>query len=260
MSASARNLRALGAPGAPVQRLLGIDPATVRRHDGRFGVHYDGFDLHAGLSVRARNRKVLERVLRYCARPALAHERIERLSGGRIRLALKTPWSDGTSHLVFEPLEFIGRLAALIPRPHKNLVVYHGVLAARSKLRARVVAYGRPGPVPEPAADPAATPSPRRARHHDREWAALMRRAFDLDILACPRCGGKLKLLACITQPALIRAILRHLALPADAPEPSRARAPPSADLVDDAHDAVDDDPGAVDAFDAVDDDPDAAA
>jgi hypothetical protein len=44
-----------------------------------------------------------------------------------------------------------------------------------------------------------------------------MRRAFELDVLACPRCHARLRLIVCITEPAIIRRVLRHLGLPADA-------------------------------------------
>ena len=53
-------------------------------------------------------------------------------------------WHDGTTHVLFEPVDFIAKLAALVPRPHKNLVIYHGVLAANPRGRASIVAYGRP--------------------------------------------------------------------------------------------------------------------
>jgi hypothetical protein len=55
-------------------------------------------------------------------------------------LTLKSPWADGTRQLLFEPLTLLEKLAALIPRPRINLVVYHGVLAPHSGWRARVVA------------------------------------------------------------------------------------------------------------------------
>ena len=58
-------------------------------------------------------------------------------------MQLKTPWSDGTTHVIYEPLDLIAKLAALIPRPHKNLILYHGVLAANAAWRKRVVSYGR---------------------------------------------------------------------------------------------------------------------
>ena len=54
-----------------------------------------------------------------------------------------------------------------------------------------------------------------------------MRRTFGFDVLACPRCGGRLRLVALIEQAAVIARILRHLALPTEIPEPCAPRAPP---------------------------------
>jgi hypothetical protein len=62
-------------------------------------------------------------------------------------LKLKTPWRDGTTHQVMSPLEFMQRLAALVPRPRLHLIRFHGVLAPNAKLRAKVV----PHPADEPA-------------------------------------------------------------------------------------------------------------
>ena len=53
--------------------------------------------------------------------------------GGNIRYKLKTPYRDGTTHVIFEPLDFMARLAALIPRPRANLTRFHGVFAPNSK-------------------------------------------------------------------------------------------------------------------------------
>ncbi|MSR08840.1 MAG: hypothetical protein EXR82_04815 [Gammaproteobacteria bacterium] len=46
----------------------------------------------------------------------------------RVRYTLKTPSRDGTTHVVFAPLDFIARLAALVPKPRGHLARYHGVL------------------------------------------------------------------------------------------------------------------------------------
>ena len=54
-----------------------------------------------------------------------------------------------------------------------------------------------------------------------------MRRAFELDVLACPDCGGKLRLLATLTQPKVIRAILKARGLPFESQPPAPARGPP---------------------------------
>ena len=59
-------------------------------------------------------------------------------------------------------------------------------------------------------------------------WAELMRRTFGFDVLACPRCGGRMRLIALIEQAQVVQRILRHLGLPSEVPEPHPARAPPS--------------------------------
>jgi hypothetical protein len=57
-------------------------------------------------------------------------------------------------------------------------------------------------------------------------WADLLGRVFALDVLACPGCGGRLRLLATIEDRAVIEHILTHLGLPVDLPQPSAARTP----------------------------------
>ncbi len=70
-----------------------------------------------GCQLRAGQRKTLERLCRYIARPALANDRVQVNAAGQVELKLKTPWRDGTTHQVMSPLEFMQRLAALVPRP-----------------------------------------------------------------------------------------------------------------------------------------------
>ena len=54
-------------------------------------------------------------------------------------LQLKSPYKDGTTHVLMEPLEFMERLAALVPRPRLHLIRFHGVLAPNAKLRSKIV-------------------------------------------------------------------------------------------------------------------------
>ncbi len=60
--------------------------------------------------------------------------------------------------------------------------------------------------------------------------------SFDLDVLACPRCGGRMRLLATIEDPRIIREILAHLGLPTEVPYARSPRPPPAgpADLFSD--------------------------
>jgi hypothetical protein len=164
---------------------------------------------------------------RYVLRPPFAQERLRLRGDGRIALELKSAWHDGTRDLVFEPLEFLERLAAMTPRPETNLLICHGVLVPRACWRSRVVVYGRP--VPEPtastaplAADPDGT-GVKTASPPAWTWSALMHRAFGIDALACPQCGGRLRLIATLHDPAVIRKILEHLGRAPSGPSPGPA-------------------------------------
>ena len=215
--------------------------APVPPRPGRCHAHHHGFDLHAELCVPADRRDRLERLCRYVLRPPVAQERLHLTAAGNVRLTLKRPWADGTTHLEFEPLDLLARLAALTPRPRINLVLYHGVLAPRAAWRGLVVRFEQPahsGPevavyseaeaagAPTDAAEQAsgAVSPPPADNHH---WAELMRRSFGIDVLACPRCGGRLALIAIIEDPAVTGRILRHLGLQATIPVPCPARSPP---------------------------------
>ena len=191
----------------------------------------DGFDLEAGVRVRADERDRLERLCRYVLRPPLADERLRLLDNGDVLLALERRWSDGTTHLRFSPVELLERLAVLIPRPRVNLVLYHGVLGARAASRSRVVAFGTAGETAAPDAALPDTPRPAQAATAGgRRWAELMRRSYGLDVLACPRCGGRLRLVALIDDRSVIERILRHLGFPTELPAMRPGRSPPLLD------------------------------
>jgi hypothetical protein len=68
-------------------------------------------------------------LLRYAARPPLSNERLSLLPDGRLRYKLKRRWSDGTAQVIYEPMELMERLAALVPPPRFNITRYFGVLA-----------------------------------------------------------------------------------------------------------------------------------
>lgn len=71
-----------------------------------------GFSLHAGVATNANERAKLERLCRYITRPAVSTKRLSMTRNGQVRYELKTPWRNGTTHVIFEPLNFISRLAS----------------------------------------------------------------------------------------------------------------------------------------------------
>ena len=187
---------------------------------------YKGFDLYASPPVPPRDRKRLERMLRYMLRPPVAQGRLHEMADGKIALELKAPWDDGTTHIVFEPLELLEKLAAIIPRPQSNQIIYNGVLGPAAKWRKQVVGYGRPELPDMTPVETEAEPDPEPENGYI-PWADLMKRTFDIDVMECEKCGGRMKFLALIEDAEAIFKILDHLGLPTEPPKPRPARPPP---------------------------------
>jgi len=227
VGASVQGRVALGQrAGARVRRLGDARDTEAVTSRGPRQAHLEGFDLHANVWVSGSDRAGRERLCRYILRPPFAQERLRLRSDGRIALELKTAWHDGTRELVFEPLELLERLAAMTPRPETNLLICHGLLAARARWRARVVAYGRVAPEPTALAPPlvaGAEGTKAKTGSPGWTWAALMHRAFALDVLACANCGGRLRLIATLHDPVVIRKLLAHLNMARSGPSPGPA-------------------------------------
>jgi Putative transposase len=107
VAASVQGRVALGPHAGARVRRLGDEPdlghVTSR---GPRQAQLDGFDLHADVWVPANDRARLERLCRYLLRPPLARDRVRLRADGRVLVELKTVWRDGTSHFLFEPIEF----------------------------------------------------------------------------------------------------------------------------------------------------------
>jgi hypothetical protein len=250
---------------------LAVDGTPVPVDEPRFGTgtkspwaaEAEGFNVHAGVTAHAGDREGLERLLRYCARPAFSLERLSRLADGRVAYLLRKPRRNGATHLVMTPVQFLSRISALIPPPRYPLLRFSGVLAPRSSWRGAVVPRG---PVTTSSAPPA-KPLSKKTKHgaaspilsdHDGtsserasaseyaaphgprtslgdavvkpvgariDWASLLKRTYLEDVLACP-CGGRRYIVADIIERDVVVAILAHLGLPTEPPPIARARSP----------------------------------
>ena len=190
------------------------------------------FSLHAGVAARQDERKTLERLCRHIARPAVSEKRLSLLSNGHVRYELKTPYRDGTTHVIFEPMDFIARLVALVPKPRVNRTRFHGVFAPHSAHRAQVTPAKRGKGNKARTADAAedTTPAERRAA---MTWAQRLKRVFNIDIETCTSCGGHIKII-CIEDPVVIEKLLTHIDNQAACGAARRfppCRAPPQASL-----------------------------
>lgn len=288
----------VGQPYAPKKRA----DEDLDRRERPFSATLNGFDVHCAVRLAADDDEGRERLVRYCARPPFALERIEEMKDGRICYLMKTP-RRGSTHRVMSAVEFMARLAILIPPPYFPLVRYHGVFAARSSWRALVTpkppANARPRKAKKckessesalPAPAPPALPPPRppaasretpgsgtptstpstpassalapeasatsltvavalpsawvdptalTVKHWARlldgelfatssrvEWSVLLRRTHGFDSLRCPRCAGRMRVMATITEPGAVTKILALLGLPTEPLPRARARDP----------------------------------
>ena len=212
----------------------------------RLCARQDGYSLHAATAIHEKDRLGLERLARYCARPALSLERLSVLADGRLRYRMKRAFSDGRSEVVLEPDAFLLRLCALIPPPHAHQVHYFGAFAARARGRSALVGRRAQAPtlpaaavpptssVPSPSPVPTAgAPAGDADRPRRLDWASLLYRVCSIDVLQCARCGGRLRVLAFLTHRPTVHRILAHLAIPFAVRPVARPPPQPSFDFVD---------------------------
>ena len=246
--AAARGTTLFGTrAGQPTLRL--VQPSDARATAPAAAIM--GFDVHAKVAIDGRDRKRVERICRYLGRPPIATDRLEWLDDGRLRYTMKKAWSDGTHALVFEPLDLIARLCAMIPPPRFHMVRYHGVLSSHASRRPEVVPEPPPpdsGVVPQLPQQLELFCIQANGDHSDdvpqhrpsrKRWSWLLKHVFSADLQRCPNCSGPLRWLeVATTKDAIARLLERHGEADAiiAAPKTRAPRAPPPAQLRLDFH------------------------
>jgi DNA-directed RNA polymerase subunit RPC12/RpoP len=211
--------------------------------------HSGGFSVDGSVRLAAWERGALERLARYCSRPAFSAERLDRWDGETWVYRLRRPLASGETSLVLSPLELLSRLAALVPPPRRHGIHYYGVLSAHAKLRGRVVESAGPSGalalrLREAARRMGITPiSPTAIGEggDDGEWvepeefpssfpytwAMLLARIYESLPLVCPRCGSSMRIIAFITRASDVKRILDSIGEASEPPPISPSRAPP---------------------------------
>ena len=206
--------------------------------------HGGGFSVDAEVRIEAQDREGLERLLRYCARPAFALEHLREINPDRLVYESPKPGPGGNVSVLLTPFQLLDRLAALIPPSRQHRHRYYGVFAPHSPLRAAVTAMvteptaAAPLPPPQASATPD-VPASARANEPPKAqesilrqtahytWALLLAHIYEVFPLLCPRCGGEMRIIAFITGGDAIRDILTNLGEPTSPPRLTKVRDPP---------------------------------
>ena len=215
IAASIRYRIAVG-PHSGSRTLTLHDPSFVRtdRPVKALTADRDGFSLNVAVSCQPYQRDRLERLCRYVTRPAICLDRLIVRADGKIQYELKNPFRNGTTHILFSPLDFLSKLAALVPRPRHNLVRYHGVFAPNARMRKLIVPTKRKKT--KSKLDQNECTSIAKSESADEliaplTWAQRLKRVFNIDISVCPLCGGTMRVIADIIDPDIIQKILDHI-------------------------------------------------
>jgi hypothetical protein len=180
----------------------------------------------------------LEKLCRYITRQAISEKRLSISPQARVRYQLKTPRRNGTPHVEWDAVDFIVKLAALVPPPRAHLTRFHGVFAPNASLRSQLTPSGRGEKSATDVESTGASPDECTSDEKRRamSWAQRLKRVFTpgilpsalraslrlfqiapgdlvrIDASTCVHCGGAVRIVASIEEPNAIRAILAHFA------------------------------------------------
>jgi len=180
------------------------------------GWEHSGFSVFLGDPITPWNHESRQRLARYLVKAPLSLERIQ--------------YEEATSTVVYGAgkggqrrelgaLDFLAEISVAVPNRGQHLVSPWGRHSNRARgVRRKALAAladGSPAAVggASPAGDESDPGLVQKRKALRMAWAALLRKVWNVDALACPRCASAMKVVAAITEPAVIERILKHRGL-----------------------------------------------
>ena len=197
----------------------------------------NGFSIHAATSIKDYDRHGLEKLIRYMGRGAISLERFSLNEKGDILYQLKNAY-DGASQILLSPMELMEKLCGLIPPSYKHQVTYYGCLSSHSSLRPLIILESADMNTDETVLEKETTGADQNTEKDkggslDEEktknsnyidWQTLLKKVFKIDISVCPKCQGRMRVIAVINEKKIINKILAHMGLGSDPPPVSPSR------------------------------------
>ncbi|MGH9463011.1 MAG: IS91 family transposase [Vicinamibacteria bacterium] len=189
-------------------KILGLlrdrDLITQERIELLLSWRNSGFGVHNRTTVYPQDSDGLHKLARYLMRPPVNLSRLRYHRDSQLLLYEPKPAQELDEEPLVDPLEFLARVLIHIPEPQKHLVHFYGVYANRVRETYRGRDNERIG-----ADGEAEDATPRRTL--SKRWRELIYRIYEVDPLDCHRSGARMKILAFLIDPNVIRQILDHL-------------------------------------------------
>ena len=176
---------------------------------------HSGFNVHCGQRIQPGDSEAMENFAGYIIRASFSQERMS-----YIREESKVIYQskDGKEEKVFDALEWLAAMCSHVPDKGEQLVRYYGHYSN--------VARGKRKKLDQDGLIPSILEPDGSSKEHRKNWARLIQKIYSADPLTCPKCQGRMRILAFIEDDQVIKKILKHLGL-----WDREARPPPEAKI-----------------------------
>ena len=169
---------------------------------------HSGFNVYCGESIDPDNQEGIERLAQYIVRAPFSQERMtyipEHKSKDNRSAVIYTSKTTNAKE-TFSATDFLARLITHIPNKGEQLVKYYGYYSNKSRGLRKKEETGND--------TPAIINSDILRKSFRKNWARLIHKIYHVDPLICPKCSGKMKIIAFIEEEKVIKKILVHLNL-----------------------------------------------
>ena len=174
---------------------------------------YSGFNVFRGPRIQPGDEGAMENLARYIIRASFSQERMTYIPD-ESKVVYKS--KDTKEEKIFDALEWLAAMCSHVPNKGEQMVLYYGYYSS--------VARGKRKKNDQDELIPSILEPYGSSKEYKRNWAHLIQKIYEVDPLTCPKCQGRMKIIAFIEQPAIIKKILQRLGL-----WERKARPPPNA-------------------------------
>jgi len=166
------------------------------------GWRHSGFNVFCGSRIQPGSEDAIENLARYIIRASFSQERMTYIPE-ESKVVYRS--KDGKEQKVFDALEWLAAMCSHVPNKGQQMVRYFGFYSN--------VARGKRKKKDEDGLIPSILEPDGSTKEHKRNWARLIQKIYEVDPLTCAKCQGKMRIIAFIERPDVIKKILRHLGL-----------------------------------------------